>query len=564
MVLLPIIAGIGLLALGCRQDPAPPPAALRLSLTPLDELAGATADQSIGLALAADGRRLAYPATTEGRAQLWLHDLMAHASSPLPGTAEATLPFWSPDATTVAYFAEGKLRAFSFADQRVHDLADAPLPRGGAWSADGDIIFAPDDSGLKWRRASGAIEGWTTLEPGESSHRHPHLTADGRHVVFFVGAVERTRQGIWIAPVDRPSSRRRLINSDAEGIPIDQTLLYASGGALVAQHINLESLALEGRPVLLGAAVGHSGEHRLLATVGANLLVFGTPSSPLRQLQWIDRSGAARGVLGEPMDAWDVRIAPRAATVAVSRVDPQLGTLDIWTYDDQRPLPRRLSPNIDVDDGPAWSRDATRLAWVSSRRVVTLRDARAERPETSLRKFDNPVRVTDWSPGDEWLILAETTRATRGDLVLMRADGEGEVRSYAQSPFHETHGVVSPDGRWLAYASDESGATEIYVDAFPTPGQRARLSVGGGTEPRWSRDGREVFFRRGSAIHAVHLRASGATLEAASSERLFDAGAEIRSFDVTPDGQRFLVNVPAPDTAPTPLSVIVNVRSLLP
>ncbi len=550
---------------GCAQEaPPPPPPALRLSLTHIDELAGGTADYSIGLALAPDGRRVVFPTIKDGGAQLYLHDLSAQAIASLPGTTGAAMPFWSPDGSAVAYFSEGKLRVFSLADQRVQDLADAPMPHGGAWHVNGDILFAPDDNGLKWRRPSGAVEPFTTIDTGESSHRYPHLTADGQHVVFFVRATERTRHGIWIAPVDQPSSRRRLINSDAEGTPIDQALLFSSGGALVAQRLNLGSLTLEGRPVLLGPSVGHSAEHRLYATVGANVLIFGAPSSPLRTLRWMNRAGATTGDLGEPMDAWDVRIAPRGITVAVARVDPQLNTLDIWAYHDERPVPRRVSPNIDVDDAPAWSRDASRIAWASSRRVVTIRDAHAAQPETSLRKFDNSIRVTDWSRGDEWIIVSETTRETRGDLLLMRADGRGEIRRYTHSAFNETHGVVSADGKWMAYVSDESGRQEIYVDAFPTPGNRARLTMGGGTEPRWGSDTGELFFRRGSEVHAVRLRVSDATVEATASERLFDAGAEIRSFDVGPDGQRFLVNLPAPDAAPKPLSVVVNVRSLLP
>jgi Tol biopolymer transport system component len=535
-----------------------------LSLAPFEELAGVEADYSIGLALAPDGRRMVLPAASGARTALWLHDLTTDTTTALPDTAEPAMPFWSADAGTVAFFSEGQLRAFSFSDQRVQNLAEAPTPWGGAWHAGGDIIFAPDDNGLRWRRASGAVEPFTTLEDGESSHRYPHVTADGRHVVFFVRAVEAARHGIWIASIEQPSSRRRLINSDASGIPIDQALLYASGGALVAQRVNPESLALDGRPVLLGSLVGKSDEHLLYATVGANVLMFGTPPSTRRELRWVDRTGASRGVLGEPMDAFDVRIAPRGATVAVTRVDPQLDTLDIWTYEDQRPLPRRVSPNIDVDEAPTWSRDGTRLVWVSGRRVVTTRDARATRPDSPLRKFDHPVRVSDWSPGDRWIVVVETTRETRADLVLLPADGKAEARPYARSAFNETHGVVSPDGAWMAYVSDESGRPEIYVDRFPAPGARARLTAGGGTEPRWRRDGGEIFFRRGSEMHAVRLRAAGATLEAVSSERLFDVGAEIRSYDVTPDGQRFLVNVPAPGAAPRPLRVIVNLRSLLP
>jgi Tol biopolymer transport system component len=563
VVLLSIIAGIGaLVAGGCRQDVPPPvPAPLRLSLAPLDELAGARANHSLGLALAPDGRRVAFPAAHDGGAQLWVHDLSAHATTALPGTDNAAMPFWSPDAASIAYFADGRLRAYSLADQRVTDLAGAVMPRGGAWHSSGDIIFAADDSGLKWRRASGVIEPLTTVDPGESSHRFPHLTADGRHIVFFVRASESTRHGIWIAPLDQPAARRRLINSDAEGLPLERALLYSSGGALVAQRMNLEPLGLEGRPVLLGQSVGHSPEHRLFATVGADVLMFGTPASTLRELRWVDRAGAPTGVLGEPMEAWDMRIAPNAATVAVARVDPQLDTLDIWAYDGQRPLPRRVSPNIDVDEAPVWSRDGSRIAWVSSRRVVTSRDARAAQPEASLRKFDLPVRVTDWP--DEWIVVTASSRETRDDVLLIRPDGAGDTRAYVQSAFNEDHGVVSPDGKWMAYSSDESGRAEVYADAFPSPGRRARLTVGGGTEPRWSRDGSELFFRRGSTIHAVRLRASGAALEAASSEQLFDAGADIRSFDVTAGGTRFLINVPTPAAAPRPLSVIVNVSSLL-
>ncbi|HUE89922.1 MAG TPA: hypothetical protein VMO26_27910 [Vicinamibacterales bacterium] len=554
--LFSIIAGLGALGAtaACRQEPPAPPAALRLSLAQ---------SYSFGLALAPDGRRVVFPTASDGGTHLALHDFRDDSTLPLEDTAGAVMPFWSPDGGAIAYFAEGTLRVFTFADRRVRDLAGAPAPRGGAWHTSGDIVFAPDDEGLKWLRAGGAVEPFTTPD-SESSHGYPRVTADGRHVVYFVRAPEGTRHSIWIAPVDQPSSGRRLTSSDAEGIPIDQALIYSSGGALVAQRINLESLVLEGRPVLLGTSVGHGPEHQLHATAAADVLVFGKPSSTLRELRWMNRAGTTIGVLGEPMDAWDVRIAPRGPAVAVTRADPQLKTLDIWAYEDQRPLPRRVSPNIDVDESPAWSRDAARLAWVSGRRVVTMRDGRASSPETALRKFDNPVRVTDWSAGGEWIVVTEVRGDTRGDIVLMHVDGGGDPRSYATSAFNETHGVVSPDGRWMAYASDESGRPEIYVDAFPAPGHRARLTVGGGTDPRWSLDGGELFFRRGSEIHAVRLRASGSTREAASSERLFDAGGEIRSFDVTSDGARFLVNVPAPEAAPKPMTVVVNVRSLLP
>jgi eukaryotic-like serine/threonine-protein kinase len=173
------------------------------------------------------------------------------------------------------------------------------------------------------------------------------------------------------------------------------------------------------------------------------------------------------------------------------------------------------------------------------------------------------VRVTDWSRNG-WFILTETHPDGRGDIVVTRDTPDADVRLYLRSPFNDTHGVVSPGGRWLAYVSDESGQAEVYVDHFPLARARARLTLGGGTEPRWSRDGTRVYFRRGSEVHAVTVTPSGETLAATASERLFDAGADVRAFDVRGDGQRVLVNVAAAGGAPAPLSVLVNLRTLLP
>jgi Tol biopolymer transport system component len=356
------------------------------------------------------------------------------------------------------------------------------------------------------------------------------------------------------------------VNSDAEGLPLDGALAYASGEALVVQRVNLETLALEGPSPLLGSPIGRGTEHELYATAGAELLLFGIPASSARELRWVDRVGVATGTLGEPMNASDVRIAPDGRRIAVARVDPQLRTLDIWAYDDQRPVPRRLSPNIDADESPAWSRDGRRVAWVSGRRTVTTRDSGAARADVMVHKFEHAVRVTDWSPDGRWIVVSESRPETRADIIVLSAAStpSAATRPYAQTPFNETYGTVSPDGRWLAYASDESGHVDVYVDTFPTPGRRARLSVGGGTEPRWSNDGTQVFFRRGSEVHVVHLRSSDDAQEAMSSERLFNAGGEIRSFDVTPDGRRFLLNVPIPDAAARAITAIVNVRSALP
>jgi Tol biopolymer transport system component len=579
--LIIIIAGLGTLwGVACREAPAPLPLALRLTLSHSAELViDSGPDALFGLALAPDGRRLVFAARSEGDAvgQLWLRDLTTGTLRPLAGTTGGTMPFWSPDGRALGFFADGRLRSLDVDAGRVQDLAAAPSPRGGAWHSSGDIVFAPLADGALMRRAvNGAIEPFTTLQSGESSHRFPHVAGD-RHVVFFVRAREPARQGIWIAARDQPDARRRLANSDAEGFVVDATLLYASGDALVARRLNPDTSALEGGPQLLGSTVGRGAEHQLFATLGGEVLLFGAPPSNLRELRWLDGKGTPVAVTGEPMNAAEVRVAPSGDRVAVARADPQLRTFDIWLYEDQRPVPRRLSTAIDADESPAWSPDGTRVVWVSGRRRLLVRDARAEAPEVVWHEFENPVRVSSWSPNGQWVVLSEVRSGSGADILLLAAprggsgaagrgaaDQRADVSVYAQAPFNETSGAVSPDGRWLAYASDESGTTEVYVDSFPTPGHRARLSVGGGTEPRWAPTGTGVFFRRGADLHLVGLALAGRTLEASSSQRVFTAGAEIRAFDVAPDGQRFLVNVPAPADAPPALTALVHFRSLLP
>lgn len=564
------LAAAGLAFTGLRTFRAASSAAtpaLRLALTPLEELAlGGGPDYPFGLSLAPDGRRLVFPAAKQGLTQLWVRDLTTGESQPLPGTEEGVLPFWAPDGRAIGFFANRRLRVITLEDAAVRDLADAPSPRGGAWHQGGDIIFAPEHEGPLYRRrgSTGAIDAFTTLDVAatEASHRLPAFVDRGRHVLFFVRAESATRQGIWIAPTDAPGNRKRLTGATTHGVAVGDGVLYSSDGALVAQRINLESQALSGRPILLGAPVGQGPQNQLFATTTDDVLIYGAPASSLRELRWVDRSGMALAVLGEPMDAWDLRISPDGASVVVTRVDPQLGTLDIWTYDGDRPVPRRISPAIDADETAAWARDGHRLAWVTGRRVVTLGGTLAALPEEALRTFEHSIRLSDWSPDQEWLVLSESRPVTHDDIWLLPLNAQDAPVAYAQSPFNEMHGVVSPDGRWMAYASDESGRFEIYVDSFPQPGTRARLTTGGGDHPRWSADGSELYFRRGSELHAVAI-SSGGVPEAVRSERVFDAGTEIRAYDVSADGQRFLLNVPTPDLAPQPLTVLVNVRSLL-
>jgi Tol biopolymer transport system component len=576
-----VIAGVAVLggiAVGVWQlrEPTPvqPPASPIYAAFAMAEglTLGAGADQPFGIALAADGRHAIYPAAKQGVPQLWLHDLATNEIVPLTATDGAVQPFVAPDGKTIGFFAGGRLRTMRTDTREIADLAEAQTPRGGAFLPNGDVIFAATaTSGLVRHRAiDRVVDTLTSVDTaaGETSHRFPVVVGDGSHVLFFVRAAAPTRQGLWIARVDQPAQRTRLIGSDGSAVFNDGWIVHARDGSLFAQSLTglagTEPPTVGPQAVLLGAPAGHSPHDQVLAAAAADVVIFGPARSSLRELRWVNRQGVPTGTVGALVDAWDLRIAPDGGRIAVTQADPQLATLDIWAYDGDRPLPRRISPGIDADELMAWSPDGTRLAWVSGRRSVVVRGAMAELREDTLRKFEGPVRVSDWTADMRTIVITQSHPGTREDIWLLPAADGAEPRVYAARPFNELQGVVSPDGQWMAYASDESGQFEIYVDSFPTPGRRGKLTSGGGMEPRWSGNGSEVFFRRGPEIHAVAVDLSATQPEGIASVKLFETGGDIRAYDVTRDGQRFLVNVPAPEEAPRSISMVINWKSLLP
>lgn len=554
------------------ETPAAPPQPLRAAWVPAAGLnVGAGSDHPFGLALSPDGRQLVYPAARAGAIELWLQDLVTNETRALPSTDGASSPFWSTDGRHLGFFTTSRIRSFDLGDGSVTDLAEAPSGRGATWNAAGDLVFAPaGDAGLMRRTGDGVVRPLTTIDAaqGESSHRWPAFLPDGRHVIFFVRAVARSRAGIWIASLDDPSSRRRLVPADGQALVAGNTILYVNDVALMAQPLDPSTWTPDGRATLAGLPVGRGLLDQLFATASSEVLLYGPPGTTLRELQWIGRDGAALDRMGEPTDAWDLRLSPDGRRVATTELDAQLRTLDVWIREPNQPVATRLSSSADVDESAVWSPDGHRVAWVAARRKVTLRGAGAVLPEQVVATYDPPVQVWDWSPDGRVLVVGRTTADTRDDLWVLPIADAASATPYATAPFNQIYAVLAPDGRSLAYASNESGKFDIYVDAFPTPDARIRVTTAGGTEPRWRGDGRELYFRRGSEIHAVSFGtparstsagpAGGRRIELGSSERLFDAGATIRAYDASADGRRFLLNLPAANSAPSVATLVVN------
>jgi hypothetical protein len=455
------------------------------------------------------------------------------------------------------------------------------------------VFAAAANSGLTLRRADGTIAPLTTVDAaaGETSHTWPAFLADGRHVVFLVTANDRSRSGIWIASMEDPVSRRRLTAAESQPLvplaspqpltasspqsltpsrlrqgyggqasPQADVLLFLTDQVLVAQALDVETQALRGRSVPVGLSVGRGPLGQTFATASTDVLIFGAPATSLRELRWISSDGTMVGRVGEPIDAWDLRIAPDGKRFVVTEVDPQLRTLDVFIRSGSQPVGARLSRSTDADESGVWSPDGLRIAWVAGRRSLLIRGAGAVLPEQTIATFDSPIQVWDWSRDGRSLLIGRTNADTRDDLWI-QPPREGEAaRAYVTAAFNQSYGAISPDGRWAAYASDESGKYDIYIDAFPKPGSRVRVTTAGGTEPRWGRTGSELYFRRGTEIHVASLRLAGNVLEVATLGRLFDAGGPVRSYDVSRDG-RFLVNLPAEMQTQSAINLIHHWRS---
>ncbi len=248
-------------------------------------------------------------------------------------------------------------------------------------------------------------------------------------------------------------------------------------------------------------------------------------------------------------------IAPDGKRLVVTEIDRQLRTLDVFIRTASQPAPTRLSLSTDVDESGVWSPDGLRIAWAGQRRKVMLRGAGAVLPEQTIATFDSPVQVWDWSRDGRSLLIGRKNTDTGDDLWIQPPVEGAAAQPYATAAFDQAYGAFSPDGRSIAYASNESGQFDIYVDTFPKPGTRVRVTTAGGTEPRWSDDGRELFFRRGSAIHSVRF-ATGSR----RSNRLRSCSTSaqtIRSYDVSRDG-RFLVNVAATSQAAAPPTIVTT------
>jgi serine/threonine protein kinase/Tol biopolymer transport system component len=530
-------------------------------------------------AVSPDGRRLAFVGPDAGgRVMLWVRPLDSLASQPLAGTEGAAAPFWSPDSRFVAFVAGGKLMKIEASGGPPSTVADASLSVPGTWSRDDEILFTPAGNSPLWRvpAAGGRGSAVTSLDAaaGERAHAFPVFLPDGRR--FLYRAVGGKMPGLYAASLD--SRVRTRILDDAVNVQFSEgTLLYMRGTTLVARRFDPLRLAFSGDEVALAervwiptTALRPLGESTGAFSVGdTGALVYQSTASAGSQLVWFDRAGQPVGVLGDAAEYADLFLSPdgRNASVSVATRD---GTRDIWTFDVASNLSKRFTFDPGDEFEGVWAPDNSRIAFNSSRdgsRALYVKSASGSGSEELLVRNDGDNYAQSWSPDSQFLLYIVIPPSGGQDLWYVPMAGDRKAFPYLTSEFTEGVGAeFSPDGRWVAYTSTESGGQEVYVASFPVPDRRWRVSIAGGLIPQWRADGREIFyFEAGnSRVMAAEVTNDGAALRVGTVRPLFNVrpAGDRKFWDAAPDGQRFLVNtaLAAPEA---PLTLLVNWTALL-
>jgi Tol biopolymer transport system component len=547
-----LAAAILLVAAGALRSRGPAPA-IRLSLLLPGEAPTTGPNAFRGFALSPDGSRVAFIARgPAGRELLFVRPLASVSARPLAGTEDAGFPFWSPDGRFIGFFAEGKLKKIEAEGGAALAIADAPAGRGGSWSQEGTILFAPEMTAplLKVQASGGAAAPATFFDAGrhDINHRWPFFLPDGRRFLFYVHA-DRSHSGIYAGSLDS-SNVRILVPGTSNGEWVEPGwLLFGRDGNLMAQPFD-ERLRPRGEavPIAEDVAFYRVFDSADFSTSRSGVLAY-RPSTELpSRLVWRDRSGRELGTVGEPAWYRAPHLSPDGTRLAVVKIDPRSEDGDVWLYDLKRGAASRLTREARQVLNPVWSPDGKRIAIGSDQTgyfdlyEIPTDGSGAEKSLVRTNDFKFP---TDWSR-DGALLAFQTTKASTGwDVWLLPLDGSAPPRVFAGSRYFEGAAVFSPDGRWIAFVSAVSGRPEIYLRLVQGEGERL-VSNAGGVAPRWRADGRELFYLGGDdRIMSVAVEPGPAAM-ASAPRPLFEApglgyGVGLANFDVTPDGQRFLL-----------------------
>jgi len=546
------------------------------------------------LALSPDGKWLAFTAATGGKVQLWVRALDSLEAKALAGTAGATYPFWSPDSRWIGFFADGRLKKIEASGGLAQTLCDAPNVVGGTWSRDGVILFARGGPGAIERIAATGGESVRIAVPDrarlETNLLYPVFLPDGRHFLYCIRSGQKDIRGVYLGSLDGGVKQRLLGDAtSARYVAAPRAgddagwVLFGRDDALFCQPFDAQRLQFTGEPFPISEHVGHDPKNTdyVNFSVSDNGVLVFDPSvnRQRRQYVWVDRGGKPAGsldVVGSASGPW---LSPDDKRFVADRIDPQTNTPDLWLYDVIGKNVARFTFDPANDISPVWSPDGDLIVWSSNREGnanLYQKAASGTGEDTLLLKSDYSKFPSDWSRDGRFIIYHETSGSkTRIDVWALPVAGAGGKPSGETKPFpvlqteaSETAATLSPDGRWLAYASDESGRNEVYVQSFPSGGGKRQLSTGGGQHPRWRRDGKELFYYSSEGkLTAVPVE-SGVSFAASAAVALFEfrsgsSGSAAVPYAATADGQRFLLNAIVENETAAPFTMVLNLTAEL-
>ena len=527
-----------------------------------------------------DGRTLAFLGRdTAGKSSIWVRPLDAFAPFQLSDTEGASRPFWSPDSRYVAYFVgRSQLKKAPVAGGPSQLICEADGGADGAWGSAGEILF--DGRAIDPIRRVAASGGSATqaTQPdaakGEAGHAWPFFLPDGRHFLFLTMSKRvGDKASIQVGSLDKPGSTA-LTPSDSRAEYANGYLLYVLQGTLVARRFDAEKFAVSGEPIPLVEHVAVDANDTASFSVSSNgVMAFVQGEAAAEsELVWLDRSGKELAKIGEPGPYFDLALSPDGTRLAYGFAEKS-GTQDIWVRDLKRDVASRLTFHPRNDLFPTWSPDGKRIAFSTDREghfSLMVRDASGTGNEQPLYGAeDAEVGLTDWSRDGRRLAIDILPASRRWDIKMFPMDGTPKAVDYIVTDASEHTARFSPDGRFVAYVSNESGSNEIYVQTFPASGGKWQISNGGGTQPEWRGDGKELFFLSpGDTLQAVPV-SIGATFEPGIPKALFkrtiEHGGILRNrYNVSADGQRFLLNAARAAAQSTPFSVVLNWPETLP
>ncbi|HLV97023.1 MAG TPA: protein kinase [Candidatus Acidoferrales bacterium] len=539
-----------------------------------------------GPVLSPDGKQLVFAAKdSSGKELLWLRPLDALTAQPLKDTEGASVPFWSPDSRSIGFFVPGKLFRTDLASGGAQIICNAASGRGGTWNSQGVIVFAGSVyGGLDQVPAAGGTPApiaHLVTSRGQFSQRWPVFLPDGRHFLYFysensTSALNGEATGIYVGSLDGQTPKF-LLHSESDALYASPGyLLFLRNTTLMAQRFDAKALRLSGDAFPVAGHVANPQAWSLghFSVSQTGLLAYETGGSSY-QLDWIDEKGQRTGMIATTKGPWYIRLSPDGKTLAESVQDPQTRNTDIWLVDVATHAPTRFTFNPAIDNVAVWSPDGSRMVFNSHRTGqgdLYIKNANGAGNAKLLLASSGLKFPTDWSRDGRFIAYEEldTKGATGWNIWILPLSGNRGPFPFLQTQFNEKNAVFSPDGRWLAYQSDESGKLEIYVTSFPTPRGRWQVSSDGGAMPKWRRDGKAIYYLApGAKLMEAAVAENGSAIEVAQPRALFqprlpeDYDSWMDFYDVASDGKRFLF-MERQETAPTPASLVTNWTASIP